>query len=692
MPAKNPEKRTLAAIMFTDLVGYSALAQRNEALALALLAESQRLLRAQFPGFHGREVKSTGDGFLVEFPNALEATQCAVEIQSAIAAHNAAQPAERQIRVRIGLHVGEVVHRENDLYGDGVNVAARIEPLASGGGICLSGTVYDQVRNKLALKLAKLDSPKLKHIEVPMDVYRVESGGATVPAAAALPKPSIRHWPWILAVALVAAGAVYWGRRHPKENFTGAPPATNAAPAAIDPKSIAVLPFANLSADKGDEYLSDGLTEELLNVLAQVDDLRVSGRTSAFAFKGRGGGDVFQQVSRQLRVATVLEGSVRKAGERLRVNVQLYKLPDGLLLWSDEYNGDMQDIFAFQSEVARRVVQSLSAKLGVEDQQALTNTPTANPEAHRLYLLGRYHFNQGTFAGFTASMPFFEQAIRLDTNFALAYCGLADAYGFTSGILLPGREGWAKEKALAQKALAIDPNLAEAHFSLGLALASSFSWTAGENEIRRAIKMNPNMAVAYDQYAFLLTCLGRHGEAIAMSRRAIQIEPLSPLMNIDLGWWLMYARRYGEAAAQCRRALELDAKVSLGHWALGWSLFWRGDQTGAVAEFELACRLEPQPFFQAPLGYAYGVAGEPAKAGRILQDLGAASKTNYVSPGLLAYPSLGLGEKEEVFSWLGQSLEAQDFPCQFLKVDPAFDVLRGDPRFQTLLKKANLAP
>src|SRR5436190_9233728 len=293
--------------MFTDMVGYSALSQRNEALALELLAENQRLLRTQFPLFNGREVKTTGDGFLVEFPSALQATQCAVEIQRAVVARNSTQPGERHIHVRIGIHVGDVVHREADMYGDGVNIAARIEPLAIGGGICLSDTVYAQVRNKLDVGLTKLDSPELKHIEVPMDVYRVvlpwdkQSSSRRESTHSERGKESqsrltsaATRWGGI-AVLLLLAGGVAWWFVHQSGKATKAgassPGATNslasAAPSAADQKSIAVLPFVNMSADKADEYIGDGMTEELLNVLAQVPGLHVPGRSSSFAFKGR---------------------------------------------------------------------------------------------------------------------------------------------------------------------------------------------------------------------------------------------------------------------------------------------------------------------------------------------------------------------------------------------------------------------
>ena len=244
---------------------------------------------------------------------------------------------------------------------------------------------------------------------------------------------------------------------------TKSPVASPSQPAA---KSIAVLPFANLSADKNDEYLSDGMTEELLNVLTKVKSLRVPGRSSSFAFKGKNEDDIFRRVGEQLHVNAVLEGSVRKAGDKLRITAQLINVADGFHLWSETYDGDMKDILAVQSDVAKRVVQALQVQLGVDEARAFAKKPTEDPEAHRLYLLGRYHFGKFTRAGWTNAIHSYEKALQLDPNFALAYCGLADTYGWAGGQLMPGREAWAKEMELAQKALELDPNLAEAHLSM----------------------------------------------------------------------------------------------------------------------------------------------------------------------------------------------------------------------------------
>src|SRR5881392_115658 len=326
-----------------------------------------------------------------------------------------------------------------------------------------------------------------------------------------------------IALAVLAAGLFVFQmvRSDRRQGVEGGAPATPrseglaGARPSIPNKSIAVLPFVNMSADKNDEYLSDGMTEELINVLAKVPGLRVPGRTSCFAFKGKNEQDIFRKVGDELHVGTVLEGSVRKAGEKLRVTAQLINVSDGYHLWSKDYDGDVKDILNFQSNVAEQVVQALKVQLGTEAARALSKKPTDNPEAYRLYLLGRYHFAKFTRVGWTNAIHYFEQALQIDPGYTLAYCGLADTYGWAGGQTLPGREAWAKEMEFARKALALDPNLAEAHLSMGTALYSVLGPHASKKELDRAVELNPNLALAYDQYGWTVAEIGRFDDAIA---------------------------------------------------------------------------------------------------------------------------------------------------------------------------------
>ena len=332
----DPEERKLAAIMFTDMVGYSALSQRDDKLALELLEEHRQLLREIFPRFNGTEIKTIGDAFLIEFNSALEAAQCAIEIQRTLAKRNHDVTADRRIELKIGIHIGDVVHRGGDVYGDGVNIASRIEPLAGAGGICVSMDVERQIRNALEARFEKLAPTELKNISVAMDLFRIVLPWEQ-PSKSEIRKAPVRLGPkseigrqlvtatatklLLIGALLLAIGIGWWWTTQPRRNPTS--PAAPSTANAANQKSIAVLPFVNMSADKNDEYLSDGMTEELINVLAKVPGLRVPGRTSCFAFKGKNEEDIFRKVGDQLHVGTVLEGSVRKAGDKLRVTAQL---------------------------------------------------------------------------------------------------------------------------------------------------------------------------------------------------------------------------------------------------------------------------------------------------------------------------------------------------------------------------------
>ena len=498
-----------------------------------------------------------------------------------------------------------------------------------------------------------------------------------------------------IALAVVAAGLFVYQllRSTAHSHLEGGAPATPqseglaGARASIPEKSIAVLPFVNMSADKNDEYLSDGMTEELINMLAKVPGLRVPGRTSCFAFKGKSEENIFRKVGDQLHVGTVLEGSVRKAGDKLRVTAQLINVSDGYHLWSKDYDGDVKDILNFQSNVAEQVVQALQVQLGTEAARALSKKPTENAEAYRLYLLGRYHFAKFTRAGWTNAIHYFEQALQVDPSYTLAYCGLADTYGWAGGQTLPGREAWAKEMEFARKALALDPNLAEAHLSMGTALYSVLGPYASKKELDRAVELNPNLALAYDQYGWTFAEMSRFDDAIAAEKKALELDPLNTFLNTDLAFFLYWARRYEEATTQIRKTLELDPNNAFAHSILGWCLIEKGNKAEARAEFQKATSLDDLPWYISSLGYACAANGDRAKAEQILQDLEELSKQRYVSPANRAAVYLGLGEKEKALDWLEKAYEDRDPIFWWIDGDQLYDSLRNEPRFQALVEK-----
>src|SRR5438094_5135976 len=499
-----------------------------------------------------------------------------------------------------------------------------------------------------------------------------------------------------IALAVVAAGLFVFqmvgrdrrARRSNVETAEGGRP--GGASLAADQKSIAVLPFVNMSADKNDEYLSDGMTEELINVLAKVPGLRVPGRTSCFAFKGKNEEEIFHEVGERLHVGMVLEGSVRKAGEKLRVTAQLVKVADGYHLWSEDYDGDVKDIFTFQSNVAKRVVDALQMQLGTDETRALAKKPTENLEAYRLYLLGRNEFGKYSEAGWTSSIRYYEQALKLDPNYALAYCGLADTYAYMGGVVMPSKEAVAKEKEFAQKALELDPELPEAHLSLACALGGAFDWRNAQVEFDRAIELNPNLAWAYEIYAWFLGGLGRLDEAIAKDKKAIELDPLNSFFQSALAYFLYHARLYEDAIVQIKKTLELDPASTLGRHLLGCCLLWKGDTAGAIAEFQRSKIMVTGAWYQGLLGYAYAISGDRPKAEQMLRELEEMAKRQYVNSSAFAAIYLGLGEKEKALDWLDVAYENQESACWLLKVDPIYDSMRSEPRFQAILKKVGL--
>ena len=482
--------------------------------------------------------------------------------------------------------------------------------------------------------------------------------GRRVPAAA-----------WVVAAVVALAAGVFFVLRKP----------------AITDKSIAVLPFANLGADKNDEYLGDGMTEELLNVFAKVPKLKVAARTSSFYFKGKN--LPIADVGKQLGVAYVLEGSVRKVGKKLRITAQLINAADGYHLWSETYDREMTDLLSVQTEVAQQVVKTLRVTLEADEARAVAKRATENPEAHRLFLLGHHHFMKSTQEGWAKALEAFEEAIRLDPEYALAYCGIADTYAWMGTGGTEGRIAWAKEEAMARKALAIDPNLPEAHLSLGIALVNMFKWAEGESELRHALRLNPNLTLAVDQLAWTLTMLGRQEEGLVFEKRAVEQEPLSAFFRTGLAMQFYWARRFDDSIAQGRQALELDPNFVFAHQILGWALVAKREYAPAIAELRKSSELDDISWYAGRLGHAYALAGDFVAAGAILQKLEEKKANRYVSPGALIPIYIGLGEKDKALAMLAEGVEQQDGLCWGLRVDPFFDQLREDPRFQTMLKK-----
>ena len=460
--------------------------------------------------------------------------------------------------------------------------------------------------------------------------------------------------------------------------------------AEISAKSIAVLPFDNLSRDPDNAYFAEGVQDEILTRLAKVADLKVISRTSTQRFKSAPAD--LREIAKQLGVTHILEGTVQKAGDSVRVNVQLINALTDVHLWADTYDRKLTDIFAIESEIAKNVTENLKARLNDRAEEVLAARPTENPEAHELYLKGRYFWNRRSTASLRKAGDYFQQAIDLDPNYALAYAGLGDVHS-----LVPVYAGTApqddvpKALAAARKAVELDDRLAESHTSLGNALVSSVQLKAAEAEFRRALELNPNYATARQWLAECLFGQGRFSESLAENERAHELDPLSLIINASYASSLAGAGRYEEAVQQARKTLDLDPELVPGHEILGQIYEDEGKLNEAIIEYGKANELGPTPSNFAMLAHAYAKTGRMGETRKILDKLTDLSAQQYVGAYPLAVVHLALGEKDEALRLLEQSFVERDILLQGLygsiKIDKRLDPLRHDPRFQKLVER-----
>ena len=455
--------------------------------------------------------------------------------------------------------------------------------------------------------------------------------------------------------------------------------------------SLAVLPFANTGGDPNAEYLSDGITEGIINNLSQLPNLGVMSRSSVFRYKGKDTDP--QAAGRALKVRAVLVGRVVQRGDSLSVSAELVDARSNRQIWGEQYNRKLADILKVQEEMSREISDKLRLRLTGEEKQRLARRPTENTEAYQLYLQGRYQWNKRTLEGMQQGIDFFQQAIAKDSRYALAYAGLADAYALLADYhVLPAKEVMPRAKTAAMKALEIDDSLAEAHASLAWAkLTHDWAWSDAEKEIKRSIELNPNYATAHYWYGEYLMLMGRPDDAMTEMKRALALEPASLVINRAVGSTFFYARQYDAAIEQCRKAVLMDPNFIGAHVYLGRAYEQKGAHGEALAEFQKALSLsEGNSNELAALGHAYAVSGKSGEARKILDELKERSKQTYVQPIWIAAVHTALGEKDQAFEWLQKGYEDRSGWLVYLKIDPIFDSLRSDPRFADLLRRVGL--
>jgi len=647
------ERRRLAAIMFTDMVGYSSRAQADEAAALALLDRHNRLLRPIFAKFHGREVKTVGDAFVVEFESALEATRCALDIQRLLHYYNLRTSDPWKIRIRIGIHVGDVVETDGDVLGDSVNIAARIVTLAGPEGICLTQQVYDQVANKAGTTFAKLPPVSLKNVRASGSIYRV------VPV---WNEPSTRR---------------------PKAK-------------ASRNRLVAVLPLASISPDPQDGYFADGLTQELISELSHVRGLSVIARTSVAPYKAAP--KSIAEVANELGVDTVVEGSVRKSGNQVRISLTLVDAETQQHLWTHRYDREVDDVFAIQQDIAKRTSKALRLEFDKTDRSEERTSFVPNPrfggvttgEAYDRYLRGLVAASNQHERGYEEAVRHFEIATRLDPTLAEAFAAWANLLVIVSGDQVPMREVMPRARALAKQALEISPDLSEAHSALGnIALQFDHDWELAETEFTNAIALNTSNVVAYRFYGMLLESLARYDEAKQAMRRAILLDPggsdqmslaLVEILtgNIDVG-----VRMADESGSHHHRE-------SLGHRTHLGLLYLeagRGADALRMANAPSEGANESERFDSALLN---ALVGRPDAARRVAGEVERGETKSYTSSAHLAMLYSALGERERALDLLEQDYREGDAILWLYHRRVFFDPIRDDPRFVALLQKYRL--
>lgn len=559
--AKHP--RQIVAIMFTDLCGYSASVQRDEAQALEMLKLHWALLRPVFAGFDGREVKTIGDAFLIEFPSTLQAVRAGLAMQAALNAHNQIVEEEKQIKIRIGIHVGDVERVGKDVFGDGINIASRIEPLAPAGGICISESVYAAVHNKIDVPFYSLGPQHLKNISQPVVVYcdrplpgRTRSSKRSLGVAAAVTA-------LVIAAIVFLTSPVEWGVPAVQAPATSGPkpeahPSTP-APEVAREASIAVLPLTNMSKDVEADSFVVGIHDDLLTQLAKIGSIKVISRTSVLEYQDTTKN--VREIAGELGVATILEGGVQRSGGRMRLNVQLIDAATDQHLWAETYDRELTtaNIFAIQTEIATAIAQALRVTLSPDEEIRLIAPSTSNFAAYEAYQLGKQQLAQRNSKSLENAVKHFQQAIQLDPEFALAYVGLADSnfiqgsYGY-----LDSNEQYARAEAAINKALALDNRLGEAYATLGVLRDEQGRKEEAEAAFKQALQLSPNYATVHKWYGFYLADFKRYEEALAQYQKAADLDPRSASNLLSVAYGLENLRRMDEAWAQLEEVVQVD--------------------------------------------------------------------------------------------------------------------------------------
>jgi TolB-like protein/Flp pilus assembly protein TadD len=628
--------------MFTDIVGYTALMGHDEKNAVAILNKNRELQKPIISQFTGRWIKELGDGILASFNSVSDAVNAAIKIQESCQAAN-------DFQLRIGIHLGEVMFENEDVFGDGVNIASRIQTFARPGSIFISESVYNNISNKKDISTRFIKEEALKNVKDPVRIFEIVTTKDGHPESGIM-------------------------MNHRQQN------------------SIAVLPFANMSSDPEQEYFSDGISEEIINMLAQVQGLKVAGRTSSFSFKGKN--QDLREIGQQLNVNHILEGSVRKSGDKLRITAQLIKVADGYHLYSEKFDRQLDDIFDIQEEIALAILNAIKIKLFENEEETVLKRYTNNTDAYQLFLKGRYYYRKWSGSDrFKKSIECFNEAIKIESQYALAYTGLAGCYlslWFFS-YALP-EECLIKMKEATWKSLALDDTISETHVSLAR-MYWWYEWNSSEaeKEFVKAIKLNPNDTDAHEQRGIMMSILGRGNDALTEGQKAIALEPFSPSINTGMGWIYWILGDAVHASKQGEKLIEMDPDYFGGHLMLGLSLISMGKYKEAFPELKIAADQNQGSFTLFHLGFLSGLLGEHQEARNVADKLLRMRINEPVANFHLAMIYASTGENDLAIQHFEKGIEEREgmmvVSRQYCQLIPGF---KSERRLNTLYKKIGL--
>jgi TolB-like protein/class 3 adenylate cyclase/Tfp pilus assembly protein PilF len=669
----------LAAILAADIASYTRLMEADE----PGVVEAWRRARAYvidpaIARYRGRIVKLTGDGFLAEFSTAENAVRAGLEMQQAFAALFADQPAGGRVEFRMGVNLCDISVDADDIYGAGVNVAARLEALAQPGSLCISEAVYQAVNHKVEACYDALGPQSLKNVAKPINAWHVRGVQRAVATPARMSAGFRMRAAFVgagaVAVAVLAAALWTWNSAD--------------LPAGV-PKSIAVLPLVNLSGNADQDYFVDGMTEALITSLSRLSGLKVTSRTSVMRYKINE--KSLPAIAAELGVSRIIEGSAQLVGDRVRITAQLIDAATDQHLWAEEYDRDFADVLRLQSDIARRIASEVQIAVTPAEAERLAAVPAVNPETYRAYLRGMHYLNKGTRADSERGLVYLHEAVDRDPGDARAHAGLALGYATFGHGAEPQGDVWPLARAAALRAIALDPNLAEAHAALAdVKLYMEWDWEGAEAAFERANELAPSLAMNRYHHAWYLALFSRWEEAIAEHKLAQQLDPLTPLHTLWLGGLYLYSdsSRYGEAIEEAQRALALAPDNTSALMVLGMAYSAAGLHDQAIATQLKMVALEPALEWQ--LGLSYARAGRMDDVRAIIARLDEQPPTSWTAFGR-AVLHAQVGDLDEAFAWL--DYEPAHAWVPWTRVDPWLrPKIEHDPRFTAWLERLRLPP